>query len=196
MLLLRALKIGKALFKYSWETHQPKNGTISDGFREAKGGVSMQTAAFLTYNQIGREGNVRDGWHEANGRRAFVLQNTKGEGSYRNGGPIGTARREEEVGELWAKVQEVLPELDHVVVYVGTDGSEQAIALARQLPASKVTFVACDCNLLFKEMLIQAMGLKEAGRVLCECGGHRTMEFLFRNFLSTGTLQPARPEEA
>ena len=138
----------------------------------------MQTAAFLTYNKIGQDSNLQDGWHESNGRRAFVLQNTKGDGSYRNGGPIGTERRREEAGLLWAKVREVLPQLDHVVVYVGTGGSEQAITLAAQLPASKVTFVACDCNLFHKEMLIQQSGLSEAGRVLCECGGHRAMEVL------------------
>ena len=71
----------------------------------------MQTAAFLTYNKIGQDTNLQDGWHESNGRRAFVLQNTKGDGSYRNGGPIGTERRREEAGLLWAKVREVPPVL-------------------------------------------------------------------------------------
>jgi len=151
----------------------------------------LKSAAFVTYNQIGRDANLQDGWHERNGRRAFVLQNTKGEGGYRNGRPIGTERRQEEVGLLWGKLRDVLPELDHVVVYVGTGGSERAIALAAQLPASKVTFVACDCNLSHKEMLIQQSGLNEAGRVLCECGGHGMMEFLFRNFLEVGELMPA-----
>jgi hypothetical protein len=75
----------------------------------------LKSAAFVTYNQIGRDANLQDGWHERNGRCAFVLQNTKGEGGYRNGRPIGTERRQEEIGLLWGKLRDVLPQLDHVV---------------------------------------------------------------------------------
>jgi len=39
--------------------------------------------------------------------------------------------------------------------------------------------------------MIQASGLALAGRVLCECGGHRTMRVLYENFMATGTLDRA-----
>lgn len=123
---------------------------------------------------------------------ALVLQNTKGDGGL-NRGHIGTERRREEIGILWEKLQESLPYLDHVVVYVGASGSERVIALAAQLPASKVTFVGCDCGLPNKEALIQAADLDDARRILCECGGRRTMKLLFQNFMETGELLLAVP---
>ena len=86
--------------------------------------------------------------------------------------------------------RESLPNLDHVVIYVGTRGSERAIALAAELPADKVTFVGCDCRLPEKDALIDAAGLSESQRILCECGGHRTMEKLYRDFMTTGELLP------
>lgn len=148
----------------------------------------MQRVAFLTYNSVGS--GLSNGWHEGlNGRRAFVLQNTKGEGTL-DKGPIGAAKRTEQTGILWSLLQEELPNLDHVVVYVGTRGSESAITLAAKLPASKVTFVGCDCNLPLKEMLVRSAGLGEAQRLLCECGGHWTMRELFDNFLRSGELLP------
>lgn len=159
----------------------------------------MQSVAFVTYNTVGD--NLSSGWHASNGRRAFVLQNTKGQ---RWGAridpdvPAGDLRQTkecadrvaDEIGSLWRELQRALPELDHIVVYVGSRGSERAIALAAQLPASKVTFVGCECGLFQKEVLIRAAGMAEWRLVLCECGGHRTMERLFQRFMNTGELQP------
>lgn len=137
---------------------------------------------------------LSSGWHDGpQGRRALVLQNTKGDGT-RSKGPIGETDRRDQLGILWGQLQEALHGLDHVVVYVGTKGSERAIELAQQLPASKVTFVACDCGLLHKELLIQAAGLADAGRVLCECGGHRTMEALFTAYMETGAFRTVEPD--
>jgi hypothetical protein len=159
----------------------------------------MEKVAFITYNSVGD--GLPNGWHGANGRRALVLQNTKGmlravdpknppkdsKGSYR---PCGDLRRNE-IAALWTELQKSLAELDHLVVYVGAGGSEEAIRLAAALPASKVTFVACDCNLPYKELLIMASGLDEAGRVLCECGGRETMNVLLDTFMATGSLLSA-----
>lgn len=147
----------------------------------------MRNVAFVTYNTLD---GYTSGWIEANGRRALVLQNTNGEGSRRNGQPIGAVKRVEQIVTLWDELLRSLTELDHIVVYVGSRGSERAIALAGTLPASKVTFVACDCGLPLKEMLIEAAGLDEAGRFLCECGGHLTMAKLLSNFLESGELDP------
>lgn len=146
----------------------------------------MKKVAFVTYNTLG---NLVSGWHTQDDRSALVLQNTKGEGSLIEG-PIGRDNRMNQIGVLWSELQRSIPTLDHVVVYVGADGSQRAIAMAAQLPPSKVTFVACDCGLSIKEALIQASGMSEAGRILCACGGHYAMRGLFDHFMATGTLLP------
>lgn len=158
----------------------------------------MNKIAFVTYNSVGD--GLSSGWHGTGDRRALVLQNTKGEAWAVNPGkPLQNGegdytpsrdRRQEEINKLWGQLQESLSDLDHVVVYVGAGGSERAIELAGQLPASKVTFVACDCSLSAKERLIQEAGLFEAGRVLCECGGRRTMEAMLNCYMATGALFP------
>src|SRR3990167_8889021 len=142
----------------------------------------MEKVAFVTYNTVGE--NLSSGWHGSNGRRALVLQRTKGDGrrSGGNANQLSSDGRREEVGILWGELQKALPELDHVVVYVGANGSQRAIELASTVPPSKVTFVGCDCGLPEKEFMIQQAGMDEAGRVLCECGGHLTMELLFKSF--------------
>ena len=151
----------------------------------------VKAVAFVTYNAVGD--GLSSGWHGSPGRRALVLQNTKGDGSLYNGSPIGAAARREQSSILWGQLQEALPELDHVVVYVGTEGSERAIALAAELTADKVTFVGCDCGLVIKTALIAAAGLIDARLVLCECGGHRTMRRLYDSFMETGELLALEP---
>ncbi|MEK7520239.1 MAG: hypothetical protein AAB581_03310 [Patescibacteria group bacterium] len=169
----------------------------------------MRQVGFVTYNSVGD--GVADGWHKAEDRQAYVLQNSKGERfavDGVNGGEFETLFElfegkfnradgkyadgvSDEINAIWRKLQAVVNDLDHLVVYVGSAGSERAIELARQLPASKVTFVGCDCGLPFKEALIQKAGLTKAGRVLCECGGRRTMKAIFDRFMKTGALLPA-----
>jgi len=152
--------------------------------------------AFVTYNSVGR--NLSSGWHGTPDRRALVLQNTKGEawavnpdnplrsadGDY---GP-SRARRTEEIDRLWGQLQEHLPELDHLVVYVGTGGSDRAVELASQLPASKVTFVGCDCNMGHKVQLLRRYGFSNDQTVMSECGGIQTMGELFESFMVSGTV--------
>lgn len=146
----------------------------------------MNNVAFVTYNTLD---GIESGWLEANGRRALVLQNTNGSGSRSVGSPIGAVQRVEQITMLWAELLGQLTKLDHIVVYLGARGSERAIALATQLPASKVTFVSCDCGLPFKEVMIQSAGLDDAGRVRCECGGHQTISRMIRDFLATGRFE-------
>jgi len=162
----------------------------------------MNSVAFLTYNTVGE--NLRSGWHDGpDGRRAFVLQNDSGNrwavedlfvdpktvpSGYSRSAKTNVDHVSGKIDGLWGELLKVLSDLDHVVIYVGANGSERAIVLAAQLPASKVTFVGCDCGLPYKEMMIQSAGLNDAGRVLCECGGRRTMRKLFDSFLTTGEL--------
>ncbi|OGL74150.1 hypothetical protein A3E39_04185 [Candidatus Uhrbacteria bacterium RIFCSPHIGHO2_12_FULL_60_25] len=147
----------------------------------------MENIAIITYNCISRTTSFPSGWHERNGRKALLLQNTKGEGSWQDG-QIDADRRREQVRTLWDELRAELPKLDHVVVYVGANGSQSAIALAAQLSPAKVTFVGCDCGLLEKEVLVRAAGMGDARRLLCECGGHVTLERMFHRFLESGEL--------
>jgi len=163
----------------------------------------MNNVAFVTYNNVGR--SLPSGWHDGpDGRRAFVLQNSRGDqfavDPFYRGDLSDYSRRDhadyvrDEIGNLWTDLQKAIPELDHVVVYVGASGSERAIALASELPSAKVTFVACDCGLPKKELMICAAGLAEAGRFLCECGGNRTMNALYEYFMETGMLPTVEPD--
>lgn len=153
----------------------------------------MNSCAFVTYNTVGD--GVANGWHDSNGRRALVLQNSKGEQwavSPSNVPPadLGASRVVAEIDRLWGELRKSIDSIDHIVVYVGANGSEQAIALAAQLSAEKITFVGCDCGLAFKEAMVRAAGLSRSRRLLCECGGHWTMKRLFETFMATGELQP------
>ena len=147
----------------------------------------MKQIAIVTYNRIGRGTAFESGWHEENGRRVLLLQNTKGEGS-KGSGQLTSDARHEQIGLLWKEIQQALPELDLVVIYVGANGSQRAITLAAQLPASKVIFVGCDCGIPTKNELIRAAGLEDAQRLLCECGGHLTLECMYRSFMKCGRL--------
>ncbi|MBI4457791.1 hypothetical protein HY633_02410 [Candidatus Uhrbacteria bacterium] len=161
----------------------------------------MKNVAFVTYNTVGDQ--LSSGWHDGpGGRRALLIQNTRGQrwGARSNPGvPSGGNRTTDEsadrvrgeIDTLWGQLQQALSELDHVVVYVGANGSEQAIAHAAKLPASKVTFVGCTCGLPYKESMVRSAGLASARRVVCECGGHRTMGRIFTRFMETGELLPS-----
>lgn len=164
----------------------------------------MHSVAFITYNTVG-DGQVGNGWHGLNGRRAFLLQNTRAQrwGARRDPNtPSGDDRTTDEFADrvrreieaIWSLLEDQITEIDHVVVYVGASGSERAIALAARIPADRITFVGCECGLPFKEILIQAAGLTGVRRILCECGGHRTMRRLFETFMATGELRPAQAE--
>lgn len=144
----------------------------------------MKTAAFITYNVM--DGDVASGWHESGKRRALVLQNTRGEGTW--GNTIGVAARRKQSRTLWQQLQNVLPEIDHVVIYVGTRGSEIAIMLSAQLPTNKVTYVMCSCGRDNKIALIRMAGMFAARRINCACGGHGTMRDLFDSFMETGEI--------
>lgn len=151
-------------------------------------GALMKCVAFLTYNTVGQ--GLSNGWHEGpDGRRAFVLQNTRGLTWFATR-ISESSRVRDEIADLWTKVLENLSDLDQIVVYVGDSGSERAIELAATLPASKVTFVLCDCNWSSKTGRIKSAGLADATQVDCECGGHRTMRKLLNNFMQSGELQP------
>lgn len=151
------------------------------------------TAAFLTYNKIGRYDELPNGWHERNGRRAYVLQNTRGEGGYRTGKPIGEDRKRAEIESHFAELDRLLFDFDWFVIYVGICESERAIELAMKLPAERVIFVCCYCGLDEKKDAMARCGLAKATHLPCECGGHLTMKIMFELFLEHGG-KPIRTE--
>ncbi len=154
--------------------------------------------AFITYNTVGE--NRPNGWTEQNGRRAFVLQNTKGI-SWGSGvapkdygtieGPTTklTENRLSVIEEAWLTLRGMIHEFDRLVVYLGA-GPAQAriIELVSVVPGSKITFVACSCDLPAKEICVQMAGLGDCDRRTCECGGHRTMEQLLSSYLDSGEV--------
>ena len=153
--------------------------------------MNTQQVAFVTYNSVGQHGSYDSGWYENRGRRAFLVQNTRGrraaaENQFNR--EAGSQAVAEEVERLWQVLGLVLPILDHLVVYVGASGSEEAIRYASQMPAQKVTFVRCDCGLAGKDALIAEWGMAGSRKVLCECGGCKMMEALLCVFMDTGHL--------
>ena len=127
-----------------------------------------------------------------------MIQNSRGEkwavsglydadpDSYRRSSDTCVDRVRDEISLLWEELRKGLTGLDHVVVYVGSKGSERAIALAAELPESKVTFVGCDCAIPQKMAAIEQAGLSRAGRILSECGGRHTMKHLYDAFMAGG----------
>ncbi len=162
----------------------------------------MKTA-FVTYNTLGN-GELANGWHKGqNGAEALVLQNTKGEAWGAGRGPKDygfepregenlTAGRQREIGMLWGELQKHTADIDHLVVYVGANGSQRAVALSASLPPERVTYVMCDCSLPAKENMLALVGMRSARRVACECGGHGTMRAIYDRFMAKGTLGAER----
>ncbi len=142
----------------------------------------MKSIAFITYNTLD---GIQSGWTESNGHRALILQNTRGEGSLENGEPIGSVNRADQVETLWNKLLQVVSTIDQVVIYIGVRGSERAIALAAQLPSEKITFLMCRCSFELKVKMIEEAGLKQAKRIVCDCGGHEAMSTMVRDFLAS-----------
>lgn len=148
--------------------------------------VEVMKAAFVSYNAIP---GYSAGWHENNGHRALVLPNTMGkEHATDSPGKRGAKAVVNEIDRLWTQLRDVLSEIDHVVIYVGAQGSEYAIELASRIDSSKVTYVLCDCLLERKQKLLVGVGHAEARQIMCECSGTETMSRLCGEFLESGLI--------
>mgnify|MGYP001411852660 CR=1 FL=1 len=158
--------------------------------------------AFVTYNTVG-DGQFSSGWHKHNGHEALVLQNTKGfrwavhenigevdipPGDYSRSDDKNVGAVKSQIEALWEQLTQEIDTLDFLVIYLGSTGSERFIELAKELPAEKITFVSCDCRLGRKTELLRDEGLWGAERVLCECGGRRTMGGFLGHFMLFGEL--------
>ena len=159
--------------------------------------TNLTKVAFLTYNTVGDPGEVANGWHERNGRRALVLQGPTNQWHLMRliaGSTVGSSSKVDlavagQIDNLWDSLLKALPELDHVVIYVGIGGANRAIELAAQLPPEKVTFLFCSCG---RNSKIALMNEKVPGARLMEttfCGGCMQMLGLFTSFLENGDLK-------
>lgn len=95
-------------------------------------------------------------------------------------------KRKETISDLYSQLTDVLPQMDHVVVYLGAGGSEKAIDLVSHLPLEKLTFVSCNCAFERKLEAVKRFGLENTRVVTCKCGGHETMHELYKSFMQTG----------
>lgn len=146
----------------------------------------MKKAAFLSYNSIE---DFEAGWQKGNDCEALIIPCSHGSSAApfrRNLAQCNDVTRE--IDKLWGRLREHINELDHVVVYVGGDGSENAIQLASELPSEKVTFVMCDCRMGTKERLLNEVGHLNTRRIMCECRGVKTMGRLCKSFLETAVI--------
>jgi hypothetical protein len=101
---------------------------------------------------------------------------------------------EQQVSQITAQVLPEINAYDKVVVYIGADGSKEAINLVRGLPAEKVVFVTCECDQLEKRELFDDAGMGEAEVVACECRGTKTMIALVTAYLNQEHLTLERGE--
>ncbi len=147
----------------------------------------MKKAAFLSYNSIaGFSAGWIDGTTDC---KALIIPCSHGSSA----APKVRSEAQchdvtNEITRLWAQLREHVKELDYIVVYVGSDGSENAITLASELPSEKVTFVMCDCRLGTKDELLRRAGHTNARQIMCECRGLETMGRLCKRFLDTGMI--------
>jgi hypothetical protein len=143
----------------------------------------MEKVAIVTYNRIGREyGNqeYKNGVMKGENKEIHIFQNERGTfAEWRSeGSPMGEtmarAARADAARGVTGKLK--LEELDRIYLYVGASGGEKAIEQTRDLPASKITYVMCDCDIRHKRNLIKVIGNADARVIRSECGGNYTLE--------------------
>jgi len=171
--------------------------------------------ALLTYNCIGEAGEYQNGWLELNGHSIFIGQNSKG--LEWGSGPIPISQdpdsefdelgnpakqysesRKEIVFGLAEQLKDALHQLDLLVVYLGVKGSEAGLALASELPAEKIAIVTCGCEREAKHEMVKKVGLINAGKITCSCGGQSKMKKLLEEMIEllTTKWQQLDPQKA
>lgn len=179
----------------------------------------MSHALFMSYNAIGKDNAFTNGTFERNGQTVTILQHPKGQrwggaiddlpptefdaiaagmspAEQNQSGAKAGALRRETIAVLERELVAVSTPLDFLVVYVGASGSQGAIEVARRYPIGIVRFVMCSCG--FEEKLYEiahVFGIHDLRDLTipilrCECGGHRTMERLVNDFITTGHVGP------
>lgn len=141
-----------------------------------------QVLGLFSYNGV--EG-VTTGWHEKEGRKVFVVHNGRS-------GRDKQARLGEDVQErLWLQIEPVLPELDQLIVYLGSAGCLAFTERLKAVPPAKIIFVTCGCLRQEKAAILESNGFGACSKLPCECGGYHTLGVLCHNFLERGDFEEA-----
>lgn len=145
--------------------------------------IRTKRVAIVTYNRIG-EGQYDNGVITGDGVELFVAQN--GHKSKWAVSRDSSCEEKEETRVRMARrvISDLnLADMDHVYIYVGSNGGEEMIRQTRDLPAGKITYVMCDCSWSAKRRLINELGNAAADVIECECGGRDTLERIAKRVL-------------
>jgi len=129
------------------------------------GESKMSKVAFLSYNPF--SSLLEDGWKRENGREALILQ--KGDHNQLR------------------LLEDSLPELDCIVIYLGAQAIVQFLSLAAHMDPNKVIFLSCSCAQEEKQAYLHASGMQNARIIDCLCGGYEMKE-LYKKFMDTGEI--------
>jgi hypothetical protein len=139
-----------------------------------------QRVAIVTYNRIG-EGQYENGVMQRGGVDIYIAQNGHRTRWAADGSNDKEATRRRVAGYVTKAFD--LTDMSHVYLYVGSHGGEEAIRQTADIPATRITYVMCDCNLSTKQELIRSCGNAAAEVQMCECGGRDTLERILRQLL-------------
>ena len=82
-----------------------------------------------------------------------------------------------------------LEDMDHIFLYVGDSGGEEAIGMTVEIPGQKMTYVMCRCNYSAKKNRIRGIGRTNPRIISCECGGRETLEKIVRLVMNSTISQ-------
>ncbi|MBU2523097.1 MAG: hypothetical protein KKE23_02285 [Nanoarchaeota archaeon] len=145
---------------------------------------AVEQIAIITYNCIGNPQQYENGWTNYPGKKVLLMQN--GHRSERavagsENSAMAERIRKSTLSYLLEGIKPILPQLNHVYLYVGAHGAEGAIEMTKDIPAEKITYVMCKCNSYEKKALIREIGNKNAEIMSCECGGNYTLEKILKD---------------
>lgn len=146
--------------------------------------TKLEKIAIVTYNRIG-EGKYENGVLNARDKQIYIAQNGHlAKWAYNpNSGTREEAIDARQRAARSVASQIALDEMDKIFIYVGNSGGEEAIRQTRGLPANKVTYVMCDCNMGQKKSMIRHLGNEDAKIIYCECGGRETLQRILDGIL-------------
>lgn len=135
----------------------------------------MDTSAIALVTTNGVHGVRGEGWKDGPaGRKAFIPRNT---------GSDQASRRD--IEDLWARVEEIVPQVARVVVYLDSRWFEETLARVRRF-REKTILLTCDCRFSAKQAAIAGHGLSGVPLFTCDCCGRQGMGRAFRAFMERG----------
>jgi hypothetical protein len=141
--------------------------------------------AIVTYNRVG-EGQYDNGLIKRDGKEIYIAQNGHRSAWAADSGP-GYERNKIRRRTVKDVIQQItLEDMNHIYLYVGAGGGEEAIRQTKDIPSEKITYVMCGCNYSFKRNLIEEIGNSNAETISCECGGRNTLERILKQQLAGG----------